>query len=1232
MALSDRLYKSKQPVKSFDTKKEIEKAVKTVVSERKPEVKTTTQPTESNKPIVKPLVKQNTSQPAYGTKGYMKTAKGENIKPVVNPLATGLAQTVSLGATGLLPGYNEALKQSEKQFPTLTTVGKGLGYLFPASAGTKLVKPLITSATAKVGKLGATVLEGALVGTGITAGESAVPVAKGEKTLTQAAKDVGTGLVTGTAIDVGLYGLGKVAKPILAKIMAKQTLSQSEKVAAAKQMNVPVEEVETTIQRELGLSKETTAQDFMKQQEQVAKDIEAEQYMKSFEKDPNQLMNDFTEWRKQNFGGAYGKMSNADNKALKQLYKEDTGIDLDEEINNSIRNMQNRAIGVEPTKPLKPVSDIVRPIVPMTKQQAVKAEQPSQLVKPLLKESDTLTDTTIDTGVKRATEPNVEPTATPKAKFEPNSPIPEGMKLSKTNETFTNAPITGDELVKRIKENPSVYQPTTREAQKQAAKKIVDDDFEAAVQMVRTGDKFKSDIENAVGYEVFKKLQQEGRYDDAFEVMSALSKKGTAAGKDIESFKIWSTATPEGMQRYAQKALEESTTKADPKFIAEVGDRMRTIQSIGDTEQLKNEVANRIKNPVEKKLFLMATKKQDAEKMKEVATSQLMADVFRKIDPEQFQKKTEAQARKISTAQAISQLLSLVTFQRNLYGNLINLGAEQLAKYPAALADSAASLITGKRSISAKAPKWKQSIQQGLDQAGVSVAEILAGVQRNTGDKEELILQPAFANVPVMRELEKALSLSLSTPDELFKGFVAADSMHNQLRARIGKAADSMSLDEIKKALTPQEFETAISEAKYATFQNDSLPSVMLSKMKNVLNIAGYGGETLGTKQFGAGDLIIKYTKVPGNIIARGVEFSPVGYMKTLSKMAELARKGDAKTQREFAQSFGRATTGTGLMSLGALLYDKGLIVGEESGLSVREKGLSTAEGKRGYKLNVSALNRMITGDDPDIKKGDTLISFDSIQPISIPITVGAGIKEEAEKEGISPKDIFGKVSEKTFNEVLDMPSLYTINAMYNASRKEGNTAVDVLQVPLLEAAPGFVPAISRQTAQAMDTTFRETKGVTPAETSVNKMKANIPGLSKSLEPKITPTGEVSKREKGVLTPFIDPFKTTTYKPTGYTDKLNKIKELSDETKHFPATIAPNSVVIKDEKVTLTPKQKTIWMQTVGQYVNAEYQKVLSNVDTSGMTPREAKLLSDRLSKIQDKARERAKKVILNTK
>ena len=250
-------------------------------------------------PVIKPVVKvdatnaketaanvsktRKTSTP-YGTKGYLKTAEGKEIPRVVNPIATGLAKVASFGTAEFLPGFKEAEKQSQEQFPVAYGAGQLLGYIGPTGIATGVTKGLVKGATKKLASATAKrVAEGAIVGTTAEATQIVKPLITGEITPTQASKQLATGAAVGGAIDVGFGVLSKIAKPILSKIKAGQVLSQAEKATAAKQMNVPVEEVDTLIQRELGLPKETTAQDFMRQQEQVAKDIQVDEYYKQFE-------------------------------------------------------------------------------------------------------------------------------------------------------------------------------------------------------------------------------------------------------------------------------------------------------------------------------------------------------------------------------------------------------------------------------------------------------------------------------------------------------------------------------------------------------------------------------------------------------------------------------------------------------------------------------------------------------------------------------------------------------------------------------------------------------------------------------------------------------------------------------------------------------------------------------------------------------------------------------------
>src|SRR5262249_32666924 len=80
-------------------------------------------------------------------------------------------------------------------------------------------------------------------------------------------------------------------------------------------------------------------------------------------------------------------------------------------------------------------------------------------------------------------------------------------------------------------------------------------------------------------------------------------------------------------------------------------------------------------------------------------------------------------------------------------------------------------------------------------------------------------------------------------------------------------------------------------------------------------------------------DLVFPFQKTPTNVIARMLDYSPVGLAKSGVKGIQLARAITKNTmteaqQRAFSETFGRGALGSGLISLGAYLYYKGYMTG----------------------------------------------------------------------------------------------------------------------------------------------------------------------------------------------------------------------------------------------------------------------------------------------------------------
>ena len=194
-------------------------------------------------PVATPTVQNN--------KPTVASPYSKDFKPVIptfapaEALAKKFLGSATLGLTDVIKTpYTESVEAKAQTMPIASTVASVGGYLVPGAAGTKLVKPLLKNVGNKLGKQ---VLEGAIVGTGITASENVAPLLTGQKDIKQVGTDVTKGLIGGAVLDVGLFKLGKLAKPLLSKIKSGIALSQAEKQTVAQALNVSVDNVDEAV-------------------------------------------------------------------------------------------------------------------------------------------------------------------------------------------------------------------------------------------------------------------------------------------------------------------------------------------------------------------------------------------------------------------------------------------------------------------------------------------------------------------------------------------------------------------------------------------------------------------------------------------------------------------------------------------------------------------------------------------------------------------------------------------------------------------------------------------------------------------------------------------------------------------------------------------------------------------------------------------------------------------------
>lgn len=293
----------------------------------------------------------------------------------------------------------------------------------------------------------------------------------------------------------------------------------------------------------------------------------------------------------------------------------------------------------------------------------------------------------------------------------------------------------------------------------------------------------------------------------------------------------------------------------------------------------------------------------------------------------------------VGTVRKAGLLTSLRTHARNVGGNAIFQGLDEAARVPGFIADLALSAATKQRSLSGVRPDavWagvKDAGTKGIREAWQTMKQGAPELQQAQQQMHELASGNRFVDAYV-----NTVFRSLSAEDRLFRTYAMTRALHdranvqalNEAKAGTIKRADIAVRRAELMADPPNELTAAaIADAEVATFNNDNPISTAISKGRTALRESGGFGKTVNLGI----DLFMPFDKTPGNIIARALEFSPLGYGKNAVQAAKAIGRaigGKAFTpdeQRAFSQTFGRATVGSGLILLGYTLAEKGYATG----------------------------------------------------------------------------------------------------------------------------------------------------------------------------------------------------------------------------------------------------------------------------------------------------------------
>lgn len=730
------------------------------------------------------------------------------------------------------------------------------------------------------------------------------------------------------------------------------------------------------------------------------------------------------------------------------------------------------------------------------------------------------------------------------------SPEVSGFNERKFAKTLRESDTTAPEVKAEFPEGKYNYQPITHKQTLAEARDLIARDRESVISEIDSTVR-PTRVSNAAGELLIVEAQEAGRFSDAIRIAKRLTEKNTEMGQAINALGIWRRLSPEGILRYAQKELDVAGVKIDPKFGEEIVGRAKKMQEMPDGRE------------------------------KDIETALILKDIANKVPANALQK--------VSIVQTMAQLLNPKTFVRNILGNLGLVVTENIAGSIGTAIDVAASLRTGKRTQ--YLPSLKTQAKGLVQGAKEGTQEAMLGIDLKPNRNKFDLPRNGVFNEGVMGGLEKALSVSLGAADRAFYQAAFNDSL--RMQARAAKVSEP----------TAEMIEKAHFDGLYRTFQDENAISRLFVGLKKALN-AG--------KDWGLGDMVLKYPKTPANLLARGIEYSPFGFAQSVMKIAaplfvpnkhsfklipENHGLGQPFDQAGFVKSTSRALVGSSLLvGTGAILAEMGIITGKRQ----KDKDIAATQqnvGIRDYQINIDALKRFVaSGLDPDqakIQEGDTLVTYDWMQPSSIGLALGANMVLSSDQ---SAADKIVNMADRIFEASETLASQPLVQGLKKITGY-GSISEGVAQT--VQGIPAsFVPTILNQVRQLMDNTARNTKTPNWYEEAYTQAVAKIPGVSGQLPARINSLGKQQEMyQAGTNNPFnvfLNPMFVSKYKPDKVSEMVLGIWERSGQSVQFPR-ISGSTIKVGVDQIEMTPEQYGEFQAYIGEKTNKLFSILADN-------------------------------------
>lgn len=667
--------------------------------------------------------------------------------------------------------------------------------------------------------------------------------------------------------------------------------------------------------------------------------------------------------------------------------------------------------------------------------------------------------------------------------------------ISKWSETALESELLNNkETKKAVKDMDFSYMEiTNRDSWNKATETFNKLGYEKAKQTVfnNLNSKSVNVYDSMLAMKVLQESQARGDYQTSAKLIGDIASLGSEFGQVVQSLSVIKKLTPEGQLSILQKTIDRLQKKNPKKY--------------GDLKLADTDIENILKSNNSEELDTAI----DAAK---VNLSKEVKGTF---------------ADKLRSWRYLSMLGNPKTHIRNILSNMTMLGATKVKnKIQGGLQDI---IIRDKSKKTTTLKKTSTEVSEYVDNYTTEHKKMFEHTNKysieSTLNENNRLFDNNTGIKKALNKLNKFNSDALDMEDGMFKNVAFRDSLKKFLTAKGITTKEQIEAN-------PKLFEAgknyAYQQSLIATFNQANAVANALNKIASK-----------DTKTKIAVEALVPFKRTPANILETGVKYSPLGLINTITKNSVDLKQGKI-TSAQYIDNLSQGLTGTGLVAIGMLLKNMGLISGGDD--DDKKSKFTKATGTQPYSITI----------------GNKNFTLDWLAPSVMPMFMGVEISDMISKKDWSLNSMSKHLGD-LLEPIVNMSYLENItsaidNYNYNGI---GGLIEGFAQSYLLQ----YIPTAFGQTARLIDKTKRSTKASKQSpwkfgEETGKQVLNKIPGGSFLLEPQTDLYGNNIESTDSFIGRFfyeyLSPAKIQDIKKDKVTNEISNLYRKTKEDKIIP--------------------------------------------------------------------------------